>query len=197
MIWKSPLAWVGPALVLVVAAKIFLGGVLFRSEGFFPGPGVALAQEKKKPAPPPEKESPEKVTPQSQKEVTPQSLKGRELALRNRELELQKKEEELIPLKRDIDEKLGELNDLQTKLTSYAKTLADREDAMKETKMAHLVELYTAMEPAKAAAIMEKLKMETVVLILRNMKGKSAGAIIALMKPETGAQVVEKLSQMK
>jgi flagellar motility protein MotE (MotC chaperone) len=196
VIWKSPVAWVGPALVLVVAAKIFLGGVFFRSEGFFPGPRAALAQERK-PAPPPEKDSPERGTPQSQKEVTPQSLKERELALRNRELALQKKEEELIPLKRDIDEKLGELNDLQTKLTSYAKTLADREDVLKETKMAHLVELYTAMEPAKAAAIMEKLKMETVVLILRNMKGKSAGAIIALMKPETGAQVVEKLSQMR
>jgi flagellar motility protein MotE (MotC chaperone) len=196
MICKFRVAWVGPALVLVVAAKIFLGGILFLSEGFFPGPRAALAQEKKKSAPP-EKEGPGRATPQSPKEVTPQSLKERDLALRNRELELQKKEDELIPLKRDIDEKLGELNDLQTKLTTYAKTLADREDALKETKMAHLVELYTAMEPAKAAAIMEKLKMETVVLILRNMKGKSAGAIIALMKPETGAQVVEKLSQMK
>jgi len=35
------------------------------------------------------------------------------------------------------------------------------------------------------------------VLILRHMKGKSAGQIIALMKPEMGAQVVEKLSQTK
>jgi flagellar motility protein MotE (MotC chaperone) len=51
------------------------------------------------------------------------------------------------------------------------------------------------MEPAKAAAIMEKLKIETVVLILRNMKGKPAGQIIALLKPELGAQVVEKLSK--
>jgi flagellar motility protein MotE (MotC chaperone) len=187
--WKTPLAWVGPALVLVVAAKIFLGGIYLRAEGFSPGPDVALAQEKKKVAPPAEKETPERVS--------AQSLKEKELALRNREQELMKREEELIPLKRDIDEKLNELNELQTKLTTYAKTLADREEAMKETKMAHLVELYTAMEPSKAAAIMEKLKMETVVLILRNMKGKSAGQIIALMKPEMGAQVVEKLSQSK
>ena len=188
MRWRSPLAWFGPALVLLVGAKIFLGGVYLRSEGFSAGPGPVLAEEKRKPVPP-EKEIPERVT--------LQSLKEKELALRNREQELQKREEELIPLRRDIDEKLGELNELQTKLTSYAKSLADREDAMKETKMSHLVELYTAMEPAKAAAIMEKLKMETVVLILRNMKGKPAGAIIALMKPEIGAQVVEKLSQMR
>ena len=93
------------------------------------------------------------------------------------------------------EEKLGELNELQSKLTAYAKTLADREEALKETKLAHLVELYTAMEPTKAAAIMEKLKIETVVLILRNMKGKPAGQIIALLKPELGAQVVEKLSK--
>ena len=173
----------------MVAAKIFLGGFYLKSEGFSPGPVVALAQEKKKAGPQAERETPERVT--------PQSLREKEIALRNREQELKKKEEELLPLKRDIDEKLGELNELQTRLTSYAKTLADREDALKDTKMAHLVELYSAMEPAKAAAIMEKLKMETVVLILRHMKGKSAGQIIALMKPEMGAQVVERLSQTK
>lgn len=111
-------------------------------------------------------------------------------------LSVKKKEEELVPLKKDIEEKLGELNDLQARLTTYAKTLADREEALKNSKMAHLVELYTAMEPTKAAAIMEKLKMETAVLILRHMKGKAAGQIIALMKPETGAQVVEKPSRM-
>lgn len=187
--WRSPVAWVGPALVLLVAAKIFLGGSYLRSEGFSPGPEPALAQEKKRAAPQEGKEAAERVT--------VQSLREKEAALRNREQELKKREEELLPLKRDIDEKLGELNELQTRLTSYAKSLADREEALRNTKMAHLVELYSAMEPAKAAAIMEKLKMETVVLILRHMKGKSAGQIIALMKPEMGAQVVEKLSQVK
>jgi flagellar motility protein MotE (MotC chaperone) len=52
------------------------------------------------------------------------------------------------------------------------------------------------MEPANAAAIMEKLKIETVVTILRYMKGKSAGLILGQMKPDLGAAISEKLSQM-
>jgi flagellar motility protein MotE (MotC chaperone) len=52
------------------------------------------------------------------------------------------------------------------------------------------------MEPAKAAAIMDKLKVDTVVRILRHMKGKSAGKILSMMNPELGATISEKLSQM-
>ncbi|MEW6667038.1 MAG: hypothetical protein AB1512_17685 [Thermodesulfobacteriota bacterium] len=171
-----------------MATKILLTGVFFRAEIPAPGLGVAHAQDRRQ----------AKATVQGGEgfeKTTPESLRERELALRAREAEIKKKEEELLPLKKDIEEKLGELNELQAKLTAYAKTLADREEALKETKLAHLVELYTAMEPAKAAAIMEKLKIETMVLILRNMKGKPAGHIIALLKPELAAQVVEKLSK--
>jgi len=174
-------------MILLIAAKIFLGGLFLRAESS-PAMGLALAEDNKKPR---------EAAAASPEKPSIHSLKEKELALRAREQELKKKEEELIPLKKDIEEKLGELNELQMRLTSYAKTLAEREEAMKDNKMAHLVELYTAMEPGKAAAIMEKLKMETIVLILRHMKGKSAGQIIALMKPEMGAQVVEKLSQTR
>jgi flagellar motility protein MotE (MotC chaperone) len=180
--------WAGPALVILLAAKIFLGGVFLRSGG--PSISVALAGEEKKSRTPADQgEVPEKLS--------LQALRERETILKTKEQEIRKREEELIPLKKDVEEKLGELNELQLRLTDYAKTLAAREEALKDTKMAHLVELYTSMEPAKAAAIMEKLKMETVVSILRHMKGKPAGQIIALLKPEMGAQVVEKLSQMR
>lgn len=189
MRWRSPYVWVGPVLLIVLAAKIFLSGI-FLGSGGSPSTGVALAEDKKKGRISAEKrEIPDRTS--------LQSLKEKEAALRAREQEVMKREEELLPLKKDIEEKLGELNELQLRLTSYAKTLAEREEALKDTRMAHLVELYTAMEPAKASVIMEKLKMETVVTILRHMKGKSAGQIIALMKPEMGAQVVEKLSQMR
>lgn len=185
---RLPYVLVGTVLIGLVAAKILLTGVFFRAGVTTPGVSVAHAQDRRQ----------AKATVQTgegTEKITPEALRERELALKVREAELKKKEEELLPLRKDIDEKLGELNELQSKLTAYAKTVADREEALKETKLAHLVEVYTAMEPAKAAAIMEKLKLETVVLILRNMKGKPAGQIIALMKPEQGAQVVEKLSK--
>lgn len=187
MRFRLPYLLIGTALIGLVAAKILLSGIFFHASSSGAAAGVAHAQDRRQ----------AKATVSAgdgAERITPEALRDRELALKVREAELKKKEEELVPLKKDIDEKMGELNDLQSRLTAYAKTLADREEALKETKLAHLVEVYTAMEPAKAAAIMEKLKLETVVLILRNMKGKPAGQIISLLKPELGAQVVENLS---
>ncbi len=116
--------------------------------------------------------------------------------LKAKELELQKREEGFLPLKSEIEERLAELNELQSRLTAYAKKLADREKALEDSKMGHLVALYSAMEPSQAAAIMDKLKLPTVVLILRNMKGKSAGKILAMMNPERGAVISEKLTHL-
>lgn len=51
------------------------------------------------------------------------------------------------------------------------------------------------MEAANAASIMDKLQIDTIVLILSNMKGKSAGQILAMMNPEKGALISERLSK--
>jgi len=128
--------------------------------------------------------------------LTSTMLEKKAQELKTKELELQKREEGLLPLKIEIEERLEELNELQLRLTAYAKKLADREKALENSKMGHLVALYSAMEPAKAAAIMGKLKVPTVVLILRNMKGKFAGKILAVMNPERGAVISEKLTHL-
>ncbi len=127
--------------------------------------------------------------------VTEESLIKKQMELKKREEDIAKKEKEYLALKQETEAKMAELNELQTKLANYVKKLAQREKALKDAKMAHLVSLYTAMEPAKAAAIMEKLKMETVVKILRNMKGKAAGRIVAMMSPEKAAMISERLSR--
>lgn len=121
----------------------------------------------------------------------------KEKELEEWEARLKRKEAELIPLKKEVETKMAELNDLQTKLTALAGQLAEKEQAMKDEKMGHLVSLYSAMDPARAAAIMGKLKIDTVVLILRHMKGKSAGQILAMMDPEKGAVISEELSRME
>ncbi len=122
-------------------------------------------------------------------------LRQREIALKKKEQELAKKEKEYEALRKDVEARIAELNELQQKLAAYAKKLAEREKALKDAKMAHLVSLYSAMEPAKAAAIMDKLNLKTVVKILRNMKGKSAGKILAMMNPAKGAKISEALSR--
>jgi len=125
------------------------------------------------------------------------TLKAKERALAEKEELLSRREKELEPLKEEIERKMAELNELQATLTEFAKKLADREGALEDKKIGHLVALYSAMEPAKAAAIMDQLKIETIVRILRQMKGKSAGLIMGMMKPERGAVISEKLSQLE
>ena len=93
--------------------------------------------------------------------------------------------------------KLEELNDVQAQLSAYAEELAKREQALKDTKIAHLVALYSAMDASKAAAIMDKLQIDTIVRIFANMKGKTAGEILSVMDPEKGARISEILSKME
>ena len=126
-----------------------------------------------------------------------EQLREKEKELRIREEEVKKKEAELLPLKERVDARMAQLNELQDKLTALAQQLAEKEKAMRDEKMNHLVSLYSAMDPAKAAAIMDKLKLPTVVLILGHMKGKSAGQILAMMDPEKGASISEELSNLE
>ena len=144
-------------------------------------PNVVLAEEKKLP---------------EKKEIPlEQRLRTKEKELGAREEQVEKKEKELQLLQEKIDARMSELNDLQIKLLKFSKDLAQREKALKDAQMSHLEALYSAMEPGKAAAIMDKLNLETVVRILKYMKGKNAGKIMAMMDPKRGANISEALSK--
>lgn len=187
---KRPLLAIGVILISLLVSKILISGAFLK---LWPvdmiTTSLVLAEGSKS-------EKSEPPVPSAESSLNARMLEKKARDLKERELELQKREEELLPLKNEIEEKLAELNELQIRLTTYAKKLADREKAMEDAKMGHLVELYSAMEPAKAAAIMDKLQIPTVVLILRHMKGKSAGKVLSMMHPERGAVISEKLSSL-
>ncbi len=124
-------------------------------------------------------------------------LRKKEKELNEKEMELKKMEERLLPLKKEVEARIEELDELQTSLTAYSKDLAERELAMKDARIDHLVKLYSSMEADKAANIMDKLPVDTVVRIMENMNGKAAGQILAVMPPEKGAQISQKLSKVE
>ncbi len=146
---------------------------------------VAMAQEA---APEVKKEEGPKV------ETMDLNLRQKEKELQQKEEELKKMQMELMPLREEIDTRMAELNDLQNNLTAMAKTLAEKEKVIQDAKIAHLVKLYSTMEAKKAADILDRLQIETVVRILGNMKGKEAGGIMAMLPIEKGAIISEKLS---
>lgn len=182
--------------MMMIVTCLLLGKIIISTfllpglGGIFSVSDLALAQSKPAPAP---KEDAGNDT----GTITPEALMEKEQALKEKEQQLKQQESELLPLKKEIEEKLSQLNDLQSSLAVYAKKLAEREKALQDAQMNHLVDLYSSMEPANAAAIMEKLKIDTVVMILKYMKGKAAGQILGQMKPDIGAAISEKLSQME
>jgi len=123
------------------------------------------------------------------------SLKKKEQELKDREAAVARKEQQLAPLQADVDTKISQLNELQVKLTAMAKELAEKEQTAKDEKITHLVALYSSMDAAKAAKILDKLNNDIVVRILANMKGKSAGQILAAMSADKGAMISESLSR--
>lgn len=172
------------ALIFLFLGKVIISGLYLKIiPSGFASPDIAQAQEEVK------------DDKDLQLEARKQEIRKKEMELSELEKSLKLREERLAPLQNEINSKFEELNELQTTLTAYAKQLAEREKALKDAKISHLVALYSAMEPDKAAAIMDKLDIDIIVRILGNMKGKSAGQILAVMNPEKGALISERLSR--
>jgi flagellar motility protein MotE (MotC chaperone) len=168
---------------LLLAVKVAISGIFLRTSSLdITSADVAMAQEVA------EEDS------QSLEEWESR-LRKREQELSEREAKIKKMEAELMPLKEEVETRMAEVNDLQNNLNAYAIKLAEREKALQDEKISHLVKTYSSMEAKKAADILDRLQLDIVVRILGNMKGKSAGAIMAEMTPEKGATISARLSQ--
>jgi len=125
------------AIAMLLGVKIFLSGWYLTSVSRkIPVPGLVLAEENGATV--------------KQEIPLDEKLRRKEKELREREELVKKRENELQLLQDKIDAKMSELNDLQTKLLNFSKKLAQREKALKDAQMNHLVALYSAMEPGKA-----------------------------------------------
>jgi len=182
-------------LMALLVAKIIISGLYLHFDSVkLPVINIAMAEENS--GKQTDAKQAETKQPDSDLNAKMTSLKKKEQELKDREATLQRKEQELAPLQADVDAKIAQLNELQVKLTAMAKEIAEKEQGLKDEKINHLVTLYSSMDASKAAAILDKLNLDTVVRILANMKGKSAGQIMAAMNAEKGAVISESLSKM-
>jgi len=110
--------------------------------------------------------------------------------LRAKEAELKRKERALKELEAKIDKKLEE----EKKLAKKLEELIQKADVLKDKKIKHLVNVYSNMEPARAAKVLETLDKELAVKILAGMKGRIAGEILTNMDPKKAAALSEALT---
>ena len=105
-------------------------------------------------------------------------LAKKEQQLLKKEEERKQREQELLVLKQEVSSKLEELQELQEKIEKDLEELQSRKGSVKDKRIKHLAEVYKAMEPARAARLMEKLDEHIVVQIISRMRGRAAGQIL-------------------
>ncbi|MEW6386416.1 MAG: hypothetical protein AB1491_02730 [Thermodesulfobacteriota bacterium] len=110
-------------------------------------------------------------------------------AVQAREAALNTKEEQLRLLKKEVEERLHELKAMQSRVLEFL----EDEKRMQSEHNRHLVATLGAMPPDRAGKLLEKMDEEVAVQLLRNLKGKDAGAILALLPPDKAAKLSNKL----
>jgi flagellar motility protein MotE (MotC chaperone) len=118
-------------------------------------------------------------------------LRARARELEQRKLELDKREKDLELLKNDIEGKLEELRKLQKELEGPVSEAIEE----KKTKFKHIVKVYSSMDAARAAMLLDRMKKKEVAAILAAMKSKKAAAILANMDPAKAAEISAMISE--
>jgi flagellar motility protein MotE (MotC chaperone) len=111
------------------------------------------------------------------------------LSLQARASAVAMKEEQLRILQKEVEDRLNELKGLQLKILD----LVEEEKRIKHEHNLHLVSTLTAMPADRAARLLEKMEEEVAVMLLRNLKGKEAGAILAVLAPDKAARLSQRL----
>jgi flagellar motility protein MotE (MotC chaperone) len=136
-------------------------------------PPAATADDAKPPAPPADSGQPQN---KGEADVM-RGLSERRGALDARENELLLREQLLAATQKQVDEKIAQLKEIQSKLDIM---LAQRDDAQK-AQLGALVKMYENMKPGDAAKIFEQLDKRILAEVAGGMKPAKVGAVLAAM----------------
>lgn len=131
-------------------------------------------------------------------------LDQRKKALDKREEEIRVKETRLAALKSEIEgilarhEESLKLAEKIRKDNAEDKAVLDQKQAQvdaetRKADQARLAKIYETMPAEEAAARIEKLPSQRALEVLRLLKGKTAGAILAQVQPTKAAKLTEQL----
>jgi flagellar motility protein MotE (MotC chaperone) len=113
-------------------------------------------------------------------------------------------EERLIILKAELEQIVTKYEQMSAVHKQQEEAVQKREEERKarrqkeatESRAQHqsqLAKIYESMPPEEAAASLERMPERKAIEVLRILKGKSAGAILAAIRPERAARLTEQL----
>jgi len=124
-------------------------------------------------------------------------LDKREAALRGAEthlLELKAELEQIVSRYEKTAESQKRRSEAAAKVEADRKAKEDKVAAEnRNVSQAQLAKIYEAMPPEEAAMRIERMPERKAIELLRLLKGKSAGAILAAVRPERAAHLTEQL----
>ena len=122
-----------------------------------------------------------------------QKLTRRREEIERRGRELEERTALLQAAERRIDEKVGELKALQSRIESLLVQHDEQEDA----QMRSLVKIYESMKPKEAARIFEELDMVVLLEVIDRMNERRAAPILAKMNPNKAKAVTLRLANRR
>ena len=124
-------------------------------------------------------------------------LNQRKQALDRREEAVRGAETRLKTLKDDMEGTLARyelaVKTAEAKRQDAKKKQTQAEQTAYQNTLVQVVKMYETMPPEDAAVRIEKVPNEMALQVLRSLKGKTAGAILALVKPDKAAKLTEQL----
>jgi len=112
-------------------------------------------------------------------------LRQKKHEMTKKDEDLKKKQQDLDFLRQELDNKVKLLKDLQRSLNGPVKKKKYQEQA----RLQHLAGVYGSMEPARAAALLDKIDEQTVTKLFSIMKSKKVAPILAKMTPDKAARI--------
>lgn len=122
-----------------------------------------------------------------------QSLSQRRMELDEREKDLSLRESSLKVLEQNIQGKIGELQDLQSKVSAILQEYQNYE----QDKIIGLVKIYEAMKPQDAAKVFDQLEMKILIEIADNMKEAKLAQILSKMDAYKAKEVTVELANRR
>jgi len=124
-------------------------------------------------------------------------LEQRKHALDRKEQALRTEAERLAVLRKEIEELVAR-HEQSVKSAEAARKAAAQQRAKakaeaRQASLAQLTKMYETMPPEEAAVRIEKMPRDLAVQLLRMLKGKTAGAILAQVTPAKAAKLTEEL----
>ena len=180
-------------LASLIVAKIVLGSIFLYQIEFAPlfTETIAIASELKKD--PGVTVNPDKKAGSGQageKETIDLSfIKKRNAELKEKEKNLEKKKIQLVALQEEINNKIATLSRLRDEI----KAERTKKQTGEEQKLRHLIKIYSAMKPPKAASLIEKLDIKLAIDLLSKMKSDNVGSILSFVDVGKAAKISEGL----